>query len=110
MSEYPEIAERFARDTARHAMTVLHADGLYRHLRFTAPEQGRFPFELITWPYNLVAQGRITAIRKVWAGNRWQVKWRLDGRPRVRTFAAVTDARECQRYVMAQAAEGDRRG
>ena len=29
-----EAAEAFARDTADHQMTVLHDDGLYRHLRF----------------------------------------------------------------------------
>lgn len=29
-----DIAARFARDTAQHEMTVLHDDGLYRHLRF----------------------------------------------------------------------------
>jgi hypothetical protein len=58
MSEYPEIAARFA----RHAMTVLHEDGLYRHLRFEGDAEsplGRYPsypFELITWPYNLVVK------------------------------------------------------
>jgi hypothetical protein len=52
-----EIAARFARDTASHTMTVLHEEGLYRHLRFTNPEtDGRAPFELITWPYNLVVK------------------------------------------------------
>jgi hypothetical protein len=57
MSDYPEIAARFARDTARHEMTVLHDDGLYRHLRFSNPEHGSIgAFELITWPYNLVAK------------------------------------------------------
>jgi hypothetical protein len=38
MSEYPEIAARFAKDTAGHQMTVLHDDGLYRHLRFMKPQ------------------------------------------------------------------------
>ncbi|MFB6977754.1 hypothetical protein [Streptomyces scopuliridis] len=52
-----DIAARFARDTAAHQMTVLHEDGLYRHLRFASPERGSFgAFELITWPYNLVAK------------------------------------------------------
>ncbi|MDQ0809918.1 hypothetical protein QFZ63_001632 [Streptomyces sp. B3I7] len=52
-----EIAARFARDTAAHRMTVLHDDGLYRHLRFAAPERGSVgPFDLITWPYNLVVK------------------------------------------------------
>jgi hypothetical protein len=31
-----DIATRFAKDTATHRMTVLHDDGLYRHLRFEA--------------------------------------------------------------------------
>ncbi|NUP35951.1 MAG: hypothetical protein HOY76_02745 [Streptomyces sp.] len=57
MSDYPEIAARFARDTAGHQMTVLHEDGLYRHLRFENPAPGgHTPFELITWPFNLVAK------------------------------------------------------
>jgi hypothetical protein len=57
MSDYPEFAARFARDAAGHVMTVKHEDGLYRHLRFEAPGRGRVgPFELITWPYNLVVK------------------------------------------------------
>ncbi|MET9445439.1 hypothetical protein [Streptomyces sp. NPDC006610] len=55
MSDYSEIAARFA----DHRMTVLHEDGLYRHLRFeeTAVSPfGRYPFELITWPFNLVVK------------------------------------------------------
>ena len=57
MTDYPEIAARFARDTAAHEMTVKHEDGLYRHLRFMKPEHGSFgAFELITWPYNLVVK------------------------------------------------------
>jgi len=57
MSDFSESAVRFARGTAAHRMTVLHEEGLYRHLRFEAPERGPVgPFELITWPYNLVAK------------------------------------------------------
>ncbi|MEU1133542.1 hypothetical protein ABZ383_27420 [Streptomyces sp. NPDC005900] len=57
MTDYPEIAARFARDTAKHEMTVLHDDGLYRHLRFAQPGHGSIgAFELITWPYNLVVK------------------------------------------------------
>jgi hypothetical protein len=57
MSDYPEIAARFARDTAKHQMTVLHDDGLYRHLKFMNPQHGSIgAFELITWPYNLVVK------------------------------------------------------
>jgi hypothetical protein len=55
MSDYPEIAARFA----HHEMSVLHEDGLYRHLRFSNQSESpfsRYPFELITWPYNLVVK------------------------------------------------------
>jgi hypothetical protein len=55
VTDYPEIAARFA----GHAMTVLHEDGLYRHLRFENMADSpfsRYPFELITWPYNLVVK------------------------------------------------------
>ncbi|WP_210637156.1 hypothetical protein [Streptomyces sp. GESEQ-13] len=59
ISPQPDIAARFA----SHEMTVLHEDGLYRHLRFEghgeSPHVGRYPsypFELITWPYNLVVK------------------------------------------------------
>ncbi|MDX3713448.1 hypothetical protein PV733_31795 [Streptomyces europaeiscabiei] len=57
MTDCPEIAARFARDTANHRMTVLHEAGLYRHLRFANPAaDGHTPFELITWPFNLVVK------------------------------------------------------
>ncbi|MEV7364311.1 hypothetical protein [Streptomyces sp. NPDC091299] len=57
MTDYPEIAARFARDTANHQMIVLHEDDLYRHLRFANPApDGHTPFDLITWPYNLVVK------------------------------------------------------
>lgn len=47
------LAARFA----GHQVTVLHEDGLYRHLRFASPERGSFgAFEIITWPYNLVVK------------------------------------------------------
>ena len=52
-----EIAERFARETANHEMTVLHDDGLYRHLRFRQPKQGAYWFDLITVPGALIFQG-----------------------------------------------------
>jgi len=59
MSDHPEIAARFARDTARHEMTVLHDDGLYRHLRFSSNSRGygEYWFDLITWPGCLTIRG-----------------------------------------------------
>lgn len=55
MSE--EIAARFARETAEHQMTVLHDDGLYRHLRFRNPKSGMYWFDLITVPGALIFRG-----------------------------------------------------
>jgi hypothetical protein len=52
-----DAAERFPRDTANHVMTVLHDDGLYRHLRFAAPGYGAYWFDLITLPNSLVFRG-----------------------------------------------------
>ncbi|MFE9432410.1 hypothetical protein ACFYNA_15630 [Streptomyces sp. NPDC006640] len=57
MSDYPEIAARFARDTAGHEMVVLHDDGLYRHLRFAPKDSSLCWWDLITWPYNLIVNG-----------------------------------------------------
>jgi hypothetical protein len=51
------IRERFAVDTAEHVMTVLHDDGLYRHLQFRAPGSSFYWFELVTVPGALIFQG-----------------------------------------------------
>jgi hypothetical protein len=53
------IAKRFADDTAQHAMSILHDDGLYRHLRFTSNPRGygEYWFDLITWPGCLTIRG-----------------------------------------------------
>ncbi|MFG1963162.1 hypothetical protein [Nonomuraea sp. NPDC049028] len=53
------IAERFARETAQHEMTVLHDYGLYRHLRFRQPKQGAYWFDIITWPGCLAIRGDV---------------------------------------------------
>lgn len=47
----------FAGDTAQHQMIVLHDDGLYRHVRFAAPDHGFYWFDLVAWPGNLVING-----------------------------------------------------
>jgi hypothetical protein len=56
-TDHAEIAARFARDTASHEMTVLHEDGLYRHLRFAAHKGGFYWYDLITTPYTLIFRG-----------------------------------------------------
>lgn len=59
-AEYAEIAARFARATAGHEMTVLHDDGLYRHIRFMNPKRGSLTrFDLVTWPGHLAISGDI---------------------------------------------------
>ncbi|SCL12826.1 hypothetical protein [Micromonospora inyonensis] len=52
-----EIADRFARDTTEHQLTVRHDDGLYRHLHCAKPGTGIWSFEVITWPGALVVRG-----------------------------------------------------
>ncbi len=42
--------ERFLRDVAEHAMTVIREDGVSRHIRFAKPGTGCMHFDLITWP------------------------------------------------------------
>lgn len=50
-------AERFARETANHQMTILHDDGLYRHIRFANPQSSFYWFDLVTWPGRLAFSG-----------------------------------------------------
>jgi hypothetical protein len=57
VSDIEDAGERFARDTADHALTVLHDDGLYRHLRFKKPESSFYWFDLVTWPGVLAING-----------------------------------------------------
>jgi hypothetical protein len=59
VSDYHEIAARFARDTRDHQIKVLHDDGLYRHLRFMAPKTSEYWFEIVTWPGSLAIRGDV---------------------------------------------------
>lgn len=40
----------FLKRVAKHELTVLRDDGLYRHLRFRAPETCIDGFDIVTWP------------------------------------------------------------
>jgi hypothetical protein len=51
------IAERFALETAKHEMTILHDDGLYRHVKFMDPKNSGYWYELITAPNSLTFRG-----------------------------------------------------
>lgn len=59
MSGYPyaDIAARFGANVARHNLTILKDDGLYRHLRFARPDSSVYWFDLITWPGTLAIRG-----------------------------------------------------
>ena|SRR5690242_2264207 len=57
MTDYSASAARFARETRGHEMTVLHEDGLYRHLKCANPEGGFYRFDLVTWPHNVFLRG-----------------------------------------------------
>jgi hypothetical protein len=52
-----EAKARFVHDTADHRLTVLHDDGLYKHLRFAKPGTGMYHYDLITWPGHLTYAG-----------------------------------------------------
>lgn len=51
------MAERFPADIAKHKLTVLREDGLYRHLRCAAPGSSFYWFEVVTWPGTLAIRG-----------------------------------------------------
>ncbi|MEV8033971.1 hypothetical protein [Streptomyces sp. NPDC086182] len=57
MSDYDEIAERFARETADHEMAVVHDAGMYRHLRFANPQSSLYWYEISTTPGQLTFSG-----------------------------------------------------
>lgn len=44
---------------AQHQMTVMHEDGVYRHLRFQRPESWMYGFDIVTWPGHLYVGGDI---------------------------------------------------
>jgi len=51
MATAREDAEaRFPTDIAKHRMTVIRDDGLYRHLRFAQPGTRNMSFDILTWP------------------------------------------------------------
>lgn len=56
---YSESLEQFKRWDGKRTMTILHDDGVYRHLRFDKPREQGFnePFHLVTWPGRLTIAG-----------------------------------------------------
>ncbi|MHC6175449.1 hypothetical protein [Glutamicibacter sp. X7] len=54
-----DLTRTFAVNFDKHEMTILHDEGLYRHVRFKNPEHGFYQFDLITWPGYLTITGDI---------------------------------------------------
>lgn len=52
-----QARERFELEAAEHEMTILHNEGLYRHLRFKRPHTFAYHYDLVTWPGHLVICG-----------------------------------------------------
>jgi hypothetical protein len=51
------MTPRFSEDTAHHELTILHDDGLYRHLKFCRPDTSICSFQLFTAPGTLGISG-----------------------------------------------------
>jgi hypothetical protein len=47
------VRGRFQDDVRDHVLTVLHEDGLYRHLKFAKPGTFNMSFSIVTWPGRL---------------------------------------------------------
>lgn len=56
---YPEQYGHLLREVDEHKMTILHEEGMYRHLRFAKPGTRIYSWDLITWPGYLTIQGDI---------------------------------------------------
>lgn len=57
---YPDYGrDWFLRDFAANELTILHEDGLYRHLRFQRPGSSLCWFDLVTWPGALTITGDV---------------------------------------------------
>jgi hypothetical protein len=96
---YPDYGrDYFIREIKNNQLTVLHDDGLYRHLRLQRPDSSLFWFDLITWPGALTITGDLDTFTfkrepdmiGFFRGQRinphyWAEKI-VDGRERARTY------------------------
>lgn len=57
MSVLDRARQLFTADVAKHEMTVLKDDGLYKHLRFQTPGHSFEWFDIVTWPGALSVGG-----------------------------------------------------
>lgn len=59
LNETREYVDRRGTVHPAHQMSILHEDGLYRHIRFQKPGTSMWRFDLITWPGHLVITGDV---------------------------------------------------
>lgn len=59
VNPYARAYAEFSSATTDHELTVLHDDGLYRHLRMRAPGTMMWGWDVITWPGHLATSGDI---------------------------------------------------
>ena len=52
-----QVRKQFESETAKHQLTVLREDSLYRHLRFREPGTIIYGFDIVTWPGYLAYVG-----------------------------------------------------
>ena len=114
-----DIFERFQHETAEHSMTILHDDGLYRHIRFSNRKRGwAYWFELVTIPGALIFRGdgetfafsRITDMFEFFRGpigrinpQYWAEKLTTD-----RNSVMTYDERRLAEYVAEDLAEAEK--
>lgn len=56
---YAKAYAAFLEQTKNHQLTVIHEDGLYRHLRIQAPGTRMWSWDITTWPGYLATSGDI---------------------------------------------------
>jgi len=57
--DHTRARQHFAKFSEKHELTILHDDGLYRHLRIAEPGTGIYSWNIITWPGHLATSGDV---------------------------------------------------
>tara|TARA_R110002049_G_scaffold255016_3_gene430529 strand:+ start:753 stop:1355 length:603 start_codon:yes stop_codon:yes gene_type:complete len=57
MKTLPFTKEKFLQEVAEHKLTVMHDDGIYRHLRIQKPGTSCMHYDIVTYPGYLVYTG-----------------------------------------------------
>lgn len=73
----PTTAERAAKDIAGHELTILHDDGLHKHLLYRNPRSSEFWFTITTAPGTLTVHGDMGTY--VFAREQDMIAWFLGG-------------------------------